>query len=42
MSDLWQQLELSTELETDIPDTVSGSVLLISVIGKFKLFHIIV
>ena len=22
MSDLWQQLELSTELETDIPDTV--------------------
>ena len=23
MSDLWQQLELSTELETDIPDTVS-------------------
>ena len=42
-SDLWQQLELASELESDLRDTVSweGSGLLISMLEKFNWFHLI-
>ena len=42
-SDLWQQLELASELESDLRDTVSweGSSLLISMLEKFNWFHLI-
>ena len=41
-SDLWQQLELASELESDLRDTVSGvrSGLLISMLGKLSKFHL--
>ena len=42
-SDLWQQLELASELESDLRDTVGweGSSLLISMLEKFNWFHLI-
>ena len=42
-SDLWQQLELASELESDLRDTVGweGSGLLISMLEKFNWFHLI-
>ena len=41
-SDLWQQLELASELESDLRDTVDWvrSGLLISVQGKLSWFHL--
>ena len=40
-SDLWQQLELNSELESDIRDTVdwAGSGLLISMLKRLNWFH---
>ena len=38
-SDLWQQLELASELESDLGDTVDlGKKLLISMLGKLNWF----
>ena len=39
-SDLWQQLELASELESDLQDTLdwAGSGLLISMLEKLKRF----
>ena len=41
-SDLWQQLELTAELESDLRDTVGwgGSGLLISMLGKLNWFSL--
>ena len=38
-SDLWQQLELASELESDLRDTVVRSSLLISMLGKLSWFR---
>ena len=38
VSDLWQQLELASELQTDLRDTRAGIGLLISVLEKLNLF----
>ena len=37
-SDLWQQLELAFDLESDLQDTVVGNGLLISILGKLNWF----
>ena len=41
-SDLWQQLELASELESDLQDTVdsAGSGLLISMLERLNWFHL--
>ena len=41
-SDLWQQLELASELESDLRDTVDWGKkwLLISMLGKLSWFHL--
>ena len=39
-SDLWQQLELAFDLESDLQDTVVGNGLLISILGKLNWFHL--
>ena len=41
-SDMWQQLELASELESDLRDTVDWvrSGLLISMLGKLSWFHL--
>ena len=39
-SDLWQQLELASELESDLRDTVAGSGLLISMLEKLNWFRL--
>ena len=41
-SDLWQQLELASELESDLQDMWTGerSGLLISMLGKLSWFHL--
>ena len=40
--DLWQQLELASELESDLRDTSTGArgCLLISMLGKLNKFHL--
>ena len=38
-SDLWQQPELASELESDLRDTGVRSAFLISVLGKLSWFH---
>ena len=39
-SDLWQQLELASELESDLQDIGVRSGLLISMLGKLSWFHL--
>ena len=41
-SNLWQQVELASEFESDLPDTVdrAGSCLLLLMLGKLNLFHL--
>ena len=39
-SDLWQQLELASELESDLWDTGAGSSLLISMLERLYCFHL--
>ena len=39
-SDLWQQLELDSELESDLRNTVERSGLLISMLGKLNWFRL--
>ena len=38
VSDLWQQLELASELESDLKDTMDWGSLLISILGKLSWF----
>ena len=40
-SDLWQQLELAFELESDLSETEAGSGLLISMLENFNWFRMI-
>ena len=42
VSNLWQQLEMASELESDLRDTVTGvrSSLLISMLGKLRWFRL--
>ena len=40
-SDMWQQLELASELESDLQDTVDCGGLLISMLGKLSWFCLI-